>query len=284
MRMNHFKNSNDAIVGVVVAILLVGLCVTVISIIQVVYVPEWMYSKEAEHMDGVADQFANLKYALDIQSAIEQDIPVSTPITLGSKELPVFSSVRAFGFLRILSDECSITVANDTYSLSYAIGVIKYSSANVYFIDQSYIYEAGAVILNQSREPQGDVMHANPLFSVNNSGNVNTSFTIINISSFGGKTSISGYRTYQIQTSFLSSSNSAVYDTQNINITTNYQDSWKTFFNNTLEDSELTYGDDFTINDITGGIEVVFSSESITVNLSLQLIEIQAQIGSGWIQ
>ena len=284
MQMSHYKNSNDALVGVVVAILLVGLCVTVISIIQVVYVPDWMYSKEAEHMDGVADQFANLKYALDIQSAIEQDIPVSTPITLGSKELPVFSSVRAFGTLKILSDECNITVANDTDSVSYSIGVIKYSSANVYFIDQSYIYEAGAVVLNQSQEPQGDVMRANPLFSVNNSGDVNISFTIINISSISGKTSISGYRTYPIQTSFLSSSNSAVYDAQNITIITNHPDSWKTFLNNTLVDSEMTYGDDFTINNITGGIKVVFS-DSITVNLiSLQFIEIQAQIGSGWIQ
>ena len=281
MKLN--LKSDDALVGVIVAILLVGLCVTVISIIQVVYVPEWMYSKEAEHMDGVADQFANLKYALDIQSAIEQDIPVSTPITLGSKELPVFSSVRAFGFLRILSDECNITVANDTDSVSYLIGVIKYSSANVYFIDQSYIYEAGAVILNQSREPQGDVMHANPLFSVNNSGDFNISFTIINISSVSGKTSISGSRTYQIQTSFLSSSNDAVYDAQNINITTNYQDSWKTFFNNTLVNSGLAYGVDFSINDTAGGIKVVFGG-SIAVNLSLQFIEIRAQIGSGWIQ
>ena len=281
MRMDQIKNSDDAVVGVVVAILLLGLFVTVISIIQTVYVPEWMNQREADHMDEVADQFANLKYALDIQSAIEQDIPVSTPITLGSKELAFFSSVRAFGSLEVLSDECSIVV-NDSDSFSYPIGVIKYSSANVYFIDQSYIYEAGAVILWQSR---GNVMHANPLFSVSNDADVNISFTIINILGVGGKTSVSGYGTYQIQTSFLSSSNDTVYNAQNITITTDYSDSWKTFFNSTLVNSGLTYGtdNDFWINDTTGGIKVVFS-ESITVNLSLQMIEIRAQIGSGWIQ
>jgi hypothetical protein len=284
MKIRYLKNSNDAIVGVIVAILIVGLCVTVVSIIQVVYVPEWMYSKEAEHMDEVADQFANLKYTLDIQSTIEQDVPISTPIKLGSKELPFFSSVRAFGILKIVSDEYAITISNNSNSFTYTIGIIKYSSANVYFINQNYIYEAGSVVLNQSPEPHRNVMNANPLFSVNNSGEVNISFTIINISCISGKASISGYRTYQIQTCFLDSSIRVFLNIKNITIVTNYPDSWKTFFNNTFGDSGLTYGNDFTIFELTGGIKLEFS-DSITVNLTpLQLIDLRAQIGAGWIQ
>jgi hypothetical protein len=427
--MNRMKNSNEAVVGIVVAILLLGFFVSVVSTIQVVYVPSWISQREAEHMDEVANQFAQLKYVLDIQSATEGSIPISAPVTLGSNELPFFSSVKAFGSLEILSNEYTVTNVNRTNTSSYSIGAIKYSSSNVRFVDQSYIYEAGAILLNQS---QGNIMFANPSFSVSyneitpkawnslanapgtvmeggslaydssgilyafrggdnedfwkytvsnntwsslantpdtveqgsslayddgndilyalrgdnsndfwkytvsnntwsslaiapakvklggslaydSSGilyafrggdndilyalrgdnsndfwkytkNANISFTIINISGVvGGKTSISGYGTYQIQTNFSSSSTGTIEDAQNITITTTYLNAWNLSLNKTLVDAGLSHGTDFWISNTDGGIKVEFS-ESITVNLSLQVIKIYARIDLGQVQ
>ena len=72
MKIKKFKNSDDAVVGIIVAILLIGLIILVISILQTVFIPNWMKQIEAEHMDEVADQFSQLKFAIDIQSALEK--------------------------------------------------------------------------------------------------------------------------------------------------------------------------------------------------------------------
>lgn len=285
IQMKKMKNSDDAVVGIVATFLIVGLIVTVISMIQAVYVPEWMEQTEADHMEVVADQFSQLKFAIDIQSANKKpDIPISTSITLGNKELPFLTSSRAYGSLDILSDECMVTINSSTVTKSYSLGVIKYSSANAYFLNQAYICEAGAVILSQS---QGNTMSIKPAFSVSYGygADINISFTIINISTIGEKRSIGGYGTYPIQTEFSDNDTTVFPDVKNITIDTNYQNAWQKFINNTLINSGLnhhSYGADFSISVDDDSMILEFNS-SITVNLKLKHVMINAQIAPGWI-
>ena len=283
IQMKKMKNSDDAVVGIVATFLIVGLIVTVISMIQAVYVPEWMEQTEADHMELVADQFSQLKFAIDTQSAIkEPHTPISTSITLGNKELPFLTSSRAYGSLDILSDECIVTITNDSGPVSYPLGVIKYSSANAYFLNQAYICEAGAVILSQS---QGNTMSIKPAFSVSYGADINISFTIINISTIGEKRSIGGYGTYPIQTEFSEVGVTNFADVKNITINTNYQNAWQKFINNTLINSGLNYdgyGTNFSINNSGDSVILEFNN-SITVNLKLKHVTINAQIAPGWI-
>lgn len=281
MQMKKMKNSDDAMTSVVVAVLLIGLFVIMLSTIQTIYVPQWMSQKEAEHMNEVAGQFADIKYAIDIQSIIEQDTPISTPITLGSEELPFFRSMRAYGSITILSDECNITIKNNTDSFSYLLGTLKYSSINAYFVDQSYIYEAGGVILSQY---QGEIMNVNPSFSVSNNIEVNISFNIINISGVGGNSPISGYGTYPVQTKFSNSDTILINDVKNITVNTGYPNAWHMFFNSTLIKSGLTYAVNFTIDSSDDGVTVEFNKDTTLVNLTSKIIEILTQISSGWIE
>ena len=105
MLKRKLKNSDEGVVGIVVAVLLIGLLFSVVSLVQTVYVPKWMEQKESEHMDEVAVQFSQLKYAIDTHSATEQiNNPISAAITLGSRELPYLMSTRAFGHLEILEN------------------------------------------------------------------------------------------------------------------------------------------------------------------------------------
>ncbi|HDN95852.1 MAG TPA: hypothetical protein ENG71_02145 [Thermoplasmatales archaeon] len=107
---------NKGQVGVVVAILIVALLVSVLITIQVYYIPKWMKGREAQHMDEVANQFASLKYSLDLQAVEKASSPLTNSITLGSKELPYFVTSRAFGSLQILSSTTSnfsITIQGD---------------------------------------------------------------------------------------------------------------------------------------------------------------------------
>jgi hypothetical protein len=274
MRANQIRCSDKAVAGIITAILFVGLIVIVISLIQTTYVPKWMRGIEAEHMGDVADQFSQLKSAIDIQAATGQKTPISTSITLGNKEIPYFSASRAFGSLLILSDGCTVTITNNSNSSSHSLGIIKYSSRNVYYLDQSYIYEAGSVILNQS---EGNVMSIKPFSAIKNAI-VNITFDIVNITGVGGGTSAGGYGTYPIRTDFVSSHTVVMNNIKNITITTNYPNAWHVAFNSTLTKSAgLTYGTNFSVMDTAGEVTIKFLGVT-KVNLALNVIEIDAWI------
>jgi len=284
MIVRKFKKSEDGVVGIVVAILLIGLLVSVVSLLQLVYVPKWMEQMEAEHMDEVTAQFANLKFAIDTQSANKRpDTPIATSITLGSRELPFLVSARAFGLIEILSEACTINITyNQTGNMntsSYPLGIIKYSSVNAYFLDQSYIYETGALITSQS---DGNIISIKPSFSISrNATGVNISFNMVNISGVGGKISNSGYGSSAILTEFLESDNTTILDVHYINITTSYPNAWSLFLNWTLK-KELDYGN-FSI-EIVGNEIIIEFMMATNPTINLKIITILAQIGPGWIE
>jgi hypothetical protein len=277
-KLRKLKNSNEGVVGIIVAFLLTGLIVVVISTIQTVYVPKWMEQAEADHMEMVADQFSQLKFAIDTQSAIKQkDTPISTSITLGNRDMPFLSSNKAYGSLEILSNECTITIDDDE---KIPLNITKYTCNNNYYLDQSYIFEAGAVIISQI---EGDIMNIKPAFYVSNEDEVIISFTIINIQPIGDKRSIGGYGTYPIQTEYSSSNPSTVKnidDVNSIKISTNYPNSWQNFLSKTLTNSVLDK--DFDINVNENEVEVIFLSNYPNVNI--EVVDISAQIAPGWIE
>ena len=212
----------------------------------------------------------------------KKGVPISTSITLVSKELPFLMSSRAFGSLTILQDQCKIIIDNDK-DYSFTLGIIKYSSANAYYINQEYIYEAGAVILNQN---QGNTMVVKPNFLVSNEEEVNINFTLTNISTVARKNSISGYGTYPIQTEFSSNDNKLKYNISNIIIETHFPNAWHRFINGTLQNQGLNYkgyGSNYTITIKESAITVDFT-ENTTVNIDIKLIKIDAQVAPGWIE
>jgi len=275
-----FKDSNEAVTGVFVAVLFIGLIFAVIATIQTVYVPKWMEQKEAEHMDSVANQFAQLKSVIDTQSLSKQRIPISTSITLGSNELPFLTSSKSYGSVDIMINDYNIEITNATEIFSYPISTIKYSSENAYYLDQSYIYENGALILSQTH---GSAMSINPSFFIDKDIDVDALFYIVKISGIGEKTSVSGYGTCPVKTIFSESSNKTIPDVQTINIKSNYQNVWKIYLENTLEKSGLTYTVDFYITSDENGVTVDFT-RSLNVNLVLEFLEIEAQLSPGWIE
>lgn len=279
--IKKFKDSNEGVVGIIVAILLIGLFVSAIAVVQSVYIPKWMEQKEAEHMDDVANQFSQLKFSVDTLSVTAQKhSPISNPITLGSKEMPFLQSARAYGTLDILPNKCKITITDkNAQSKSYILGSIRYTSSNAYYIDQSIIYENGALILSQHL---GDVVAVQPAFSVID--NEDLYFNIVGFSGLGEKASITGYGTYPVQTKFSSSETSHIYNIKNITIYTSYTNAWNMFFNNTLSNSALNFSISNTVDD--DGITITFYNpdEEYLPELFLNVYEIEIQISPGWIE
>ncbi len=292
MHLRKLSRSNEGVVGIVVAVLLIGLLVSVVSLIQYRYVPKWMEEKEAEHMDDVLTQFSQLKFAIDTQSASNQtNTPIATSITLGSKELPYLMSMRSYGRLEIISDACTITIDNVTGNITGPIrlGIIKYTSANAYYIPeekQSYVYEAGSIITSQTK---GSSISIKPSFKLVKIPNNKIIFNVVNISGVGDKISIGGYDTVPIQTEFfINTSNTfaKIVEAEYININTSHPIAWSVFLNSSLRVGGYEYGDtkDYIIDYTDDNVMIEFRPNSGYPDIELALIDIFGQIGPGWVE
>ena len=289
MQMKKFKKSDNAVVGIIAAFLIVGLIVAVLSIVQLQYVPEWMEEKEAAHMDEVANQFTQLKYALDIQSIVNDTTAISTSIKLGSEELPFFKTGRTFDSLSMVSDSCTILINYNTIaatgahlSKTYKTDAIKYSSSNYYFVNQNFIYEAGALILSQGNE---NVLIGRPPIIVSKpQDRKNISMVFVNISGVEGKTSSSGYGTYDIYTQAVNSNMhyTKFYNVSNITIETDYVNAWNASFRRSFLQFGLPIN--YTVVTFPNKLVIYFHKDGIGkyyYDVYIREVNIKAEIGYG---
>jgi hypothetical protein len=276
--MRKIRNADNAVVGIVVTVLLIGLALAVSVMINTVYVPRWTEETEAAHMDEVANQFAQLKYALDVQSVAKQTTAISASITLGSQDIPILGLGNNFGSLQILENQCNITIQSESGSPhSESIGMIKYSSGNSYFVQQDYVYQGGALILSQ---PPRSMLIGKPSFVVTDYTNI--SFTIINISTTEGKNFASGDGTYPIHTEYIGCNIDSIANVTNITVITNYPNAWKIAFESTLRQSDNPFSSDYVT---MSGDKVTVEFPSGAVNsFTFQEIKVFAQIAPGWIE
>lgn len=289
--MNHkrrmirsLKTKNEAVAGIVVAVMIVGLVLAIVSIIQTIYVPKWMETREAEHMGVVSDQFSQLKFAIDSQIVLQKDSPISTSITLGSRELGFFVSNKAFGRLAIITNGWAyrvVTTIGNTYEDN--LGIIRYNSENAYFLNQAYTYETGGVVLDQT---QGYVYIIKPDLSAQYNTSlrqVTLSLRCVDLVSSDERTSITGYGTYPIRTEYLTSTNTSIDLIQSLTIITPYPTIWYNFVNTTLSDAYLQKDTDYTLTKTSNQVTLSFNYPPLNnVILDLEKCSISTQITLGW--
>ncbi len=274
MKNRRFIKEKHAVAGVIEALLLVGLVAVVLSVVQLVYIPQVMEQREADHMDAVANQFSFLKSIIDLQSMTQKDIPISSPITLGSRELPYFVTARALGELKILDNVGNIKV--DFVSL-ITLTSINYEAFNSYFIDQIYALEGGGIIVKQ---PDGDsVMRVDPTITVKNeTNNIKINITFPMVIGVSGKNSTNGHGSCFIRTNYSHTVNglsSGIKINNNMNITTDYPNAWNESLHSFLGNN---------VNYEKGSNYVKITPKSKDIYLYYTEIYIYAQMSPGWIK
>jgi len=237
----HSLKNNFAVAGVIEALLLVALVAIVLSTIQVIYIPEIMEQKEADHMDEVANQFAQLKSVIDSQAMMGvlnsnepiAKAPMSSPITLGSKELPYFITARSKGQIEVkvpgrlknarIEPNPGFGLAE--YPSSIPLTSIYYEAYNVYFERQKYILEGGAIFLNQS---DGEVMLVEPPMTFSNQTNdIVIYYTIPLFFSFPGKNITADYKSTFVRTNYSTYFTHTDNDITDLKIYTHYPSGWE---------------------------------------------------------
>ena len=267
-----------AVAGVIEALLLVALAAIVLSTIQLVYIPEIMEQREVDHMDQVDNQFSYLKSVVDLQTSLTENVPISSPITLGSREMPYFVTARAFGQLDIIDGTSSWIKTDFVSDGEIPLTSIRLDVMNSYFVDQLYALEGGAVFVQQS---DGESVRIEPSLTVQNqSTQIQITWRLPKFTSIAGKNSTGGYKNCFVRTNY---SESTVYQgaTTYIYIYSDFLDAWNATFCDVLEEAiENGYinvqkypAADPTYLKITPGTKNIY--------LDLTLFTIGAQIGPG---
>ena len=293
--------NNNALAGVIEALLLVGLVAIILSFIQLYYIPEIMEDKEATHMDLVSQQFSQLKSVVDIQSTmgvINDENPnpkyiaytsMSSPLTLGSRQLPYFVSSASPGQITLTdindAGNCKIKIDPPPLPLGYdfpsgiPLTSIIYEAFNYYFIPQIYILEGGGIILNQT---DGEVMSVNPAMNiVNNTNDIEITYDIPLFISSAGKKIDGGYDESYIRTNYIKYYEGTENNISEIYIYTDHPDAWYHSLVNTTRGLLWEYVNNMYINVVlnSDGVKITPGSKDIYVKITV--VEIGVQIGPG---
>ncbi|MDG6219393.1 MAG: hypothetical protein QCI00_08125, partial [Candidatus Thermoplasmatota archaeon] len=197
-----------------------------------------------------------------------------------SREIPIFNIGRSFDRLFIEDNNLRITIeTNKTSPKTYSSSSIIFSSQNSQFVNQQYIYEGGAMILQQD---PSSVMYGKPSFIVTEY-NFSLNVTIINISGVSGSNAVSGYGMYPIYTEIVENSIGEYQEFENVtNITirTSYPKAWFSSLNSTLRLGWSNY----TIELVDAGVIIRFvddSNQYIFNKINIREVDVKAQIAFG---
>jgi hypothetical protein len=300
MKINGFIKDRNAVAGVIEALLIIALVAMILAFIQLHYVPEIMTQREADHMDDVTNQFSHLKSVIEIQSmmgVVESDNPIayspmSSPITLGSKELPYFVSARGLGRVNIVdrNDAGDYRVHVDPPVAYFSDGIpltsVKYTAYNTYYLNGNRMYfalEGGGLVIKQH---EGEVMRIKPpITAENTTTQIKLYYTIPLLKGVPGKNiSVTGYKDCYLRTNYTkyyTHSNTAT----EVYIYTEYPYAWNQsligndtgilwdYYNNGYINVELEESTTPNRIEITPGTKNIY--------LEFTIVEVGIQVGPG---
>lgn len=277
MKIGKLIKNSHGIAGVIEALLLVALVSIIISTIQLVYIPQIMEQKEAEHMDQVSNQFSTLKSMIELQAITNSSAPISTMITLGSREIPYFITAKSYGEISTIDDgdyKIQTLPATPTFPSGIPLTSIKFEAYNSYFVDQIYVLEGGGII---TKQPNGEsVMRVDPSIYVDDESNIDIQFDLPIFIDVPGKNLTYGFGKCFVRTNWSQGGMDYIPDITNINISTQYPNAWNESFYSMLGDNvDYEKGESYV---------KITKKGSNTINLTLKYYYIYVQIGHGWIK
>lgn len=151
---------DDALSEVVGFVLILALIVVALSLYQVYGVPAAGRENEIAHMNAVKDRFVDYKISLDSLWVNERNgVLLSTAFDLGTRggatagsafTLPILTPAGSGGTVSVKEGGANLTIAPQGGSpVTIPLGSLSYRSSNNYWVDQTWIYQGGAIFLSQ---------------------------------------------------------------------------------------------------------------------------------------
>lgn len=246
-----FVKNEEGVSNIVTSIMMLGVLMSIFGMVMSVYMPVLAKGTEINHMEEVGDAFIDLKSTIDRQIISNQvGSTLSTRVRLGNEGGQFLGVGRTDGSLEFKPHFSPGIIYNtdsppapdgrplDIYGTNR--GSISYTSNNVYYLDQKYVYENGALIIDQKGQA---VMRVKPTFDVSKNNITGTTSVIMTLISLDGTTTQLGgadsqtiSTTLQIGTEsrlpFQWGNGSIQWSGENITyeLTTEYPDLWEEYF------------------------------------------------------
>ncbi|PAV13321.1 hypothetical protein ASJ81_04940 [Methanosarcina spelaei] len=303
----RFSKSESAAATAVIAILLLGLIFTIVTVVRLEYVPEWKNDAEQDYMYDILNDMWVVKTNIDVLSRLMElnntasnNISVTAPIDLGGGEIPFLEPLKSNGKLEVNTERYAMTVVMRNPSqkitpdnITFECGGITCYSENKQYPDQVIRYENGALILANGKS---SVMRQPPSITIENKTNENNYTVTIQTVQLSGKRDftssntivplqLTGYKTEPVLDSNDYKNTSTSINAFNLTIATRYPDAWIEYFNETAQDKGFKYEKDYTVQHLKGSGHVRFSFlPNSTKNLERLYISkttIGAELGEG---
>ncbi|MDD3041993.1 MAG: PKD domain-containing protein [Methanosarcinaceae archaeon] len=295
-----FTNSENATAIALAAILLFALIVTVYTVIQVEYVPEWKTDAEYAHMNEVWADMGTVKSSIDSlivlmgsdNSTAEAGISISVPLSMGGGEIPVVGTLKSGGTLAVNEIPHTVEIKiitdsddypenfTDPYNYIYDCGTVTFHSNNRYYVDQVFWYENGALIFEQDDR---NLMKFQPSF-INFNRNAENEYVYINpVEILGNPNSISGNIRGSLKlsaNSYAPELNYTTHENISINISTKYPLAWENYFKLTAKNAGLSLNENYTLSSTEESVNFTYLAGNHT-NVHIRNATIKAEIVVG---
>ena len=260
-----FIESKSASSTAIAAILLLGIVFSIFSVVHLGYSPEWKADEEHSHAANVWEDMTELKSQIDRTSLTLISDPNSSapkitrniPLRIGSWQMPLIGATKSTGTVSVNTDLCKMTITpkngNEKINGSEKVincGTIAYTSNNKYYVDQTFKYENGALILAQKEQ---SVMKLYPSICVSKVSPGNYSFLINAVEVQGSANTLSSNSDSSIHlkncafVTIYDSDDHGNVDSFVLTIDTDHPDAWKTYFNEMLTGAGLEKNKDYTL-------------------------------------
>ena len=278
--LNSLLQSESGVSGAIAFILLFGIVFSIYSAIHLGYVPEWKREIEDSHMTNIWKDMTEVKSKIDrstllLMSTSVHDskstlLNVNTKISFhtGSPKVPLIDSTRSRGTISVNTDQYNMSLlpANGT-EIPISYGTISYRSKNLYFIDQTFRYENGALILAQGEHA---TMKSFPAIRIFEDSPGNYTFLINAVEIQGSEcilSSSSDCTVYLKNYSFQSVYNDEYTDNFTLKMETEYPGAWEAYFKEVMEGANLEESKNYTLNSENHSLNLLFPAENSTDRL-----------------
>lgn len=273
---SRFSKSESAAATAILAILLLGLVFTIISVVRLEYVPEWKNDAEQDHTYEIWDNMMGVKLRIDMLSGLMESGNYSTnsfsstvPFNIGGGEIPIFASSKSNGRLEINTERCRMTIkphiVNQTINPYFLeCGGISCFSVNNQYPDQVFRYENGALILADGKS---SIMKQSPVLAIeeNKTNKSNYTVAIRSVKLLGKPNSVSSNTIIPLRLTGREAtpkydSNNTSIESLSMTIATKYPEAWFVYLNETAQEKGLDYGNDYSIKLDSNSVRFSFLS------------------------
>lgn len=296
LRLNSFIQLESASSTALATILLFGIIFSVFSVVYLGYVPEWKTDEEHSHMSKLWEDMIELKSKIDKTTIVMMSTPNSsvpkftTTMILRNRnpKIPFISSTKSTGIFSLNTDLCKmvITPINENVTIINC-GTIAYNSNNKDYVNQTFKYENGALILAQKKA----VMKLYPSIRVSEVSSGNYTFFINTVEIQGMANTLSSDSDGSIR--LKGESFETLYDSNThgkegaflLTIYTDHPEAWEGYFNEIMAGAGLVTDKDYSLDRIGSNYLTFIFPEKGSANSLRRLYvgktAINAELGIG---